>query len=48
VSPLKIKISSKNVREKPTNTPIIHSVQQAVYVWLQTLGCDFVYVNSDA
>jgi hypothetical protein len=26
VSPLKIKIPSKNVREKPTNTPIIHSV----------------------
>jgi hypothetical protein len=26
MSPLKIKISSKNMREKPTNTPIIHSV----------------------
>jgi phosphatidylserine synthase len=26
VSHLKIKISSKNMREKPTNTPIIHSV----------------------
>jgi hypothetical protein len=26
VSPLKIKISSKNMRKKPTNTPIIHSV----------------------
>jgi hypothetical protein len=26
VSPLKIKISSKNMCEKPTNTPIIHSV----------------------
>jgi hypothetical protein len=26
VSPLKIKILSKNLREKPTNTPIIHSV----------------------
>jgi hypothetical protein len=26
VSLLKIKISSKNMREKPTNTPIIHSV----------------------
>jgi hypothetical protein len=26
VSPLKIKIPSKNIREKPTNTPIIHSV----------------------
>jgi hypothetical protein len=25
VSPLKIKIPSKNMREKPTNTPIIHS-----------------------
>jgi hypothetical protein len=25
VSPLKIKIPSKNTREKPTNTPIIHS-----------------------
>jgi hypothetical protein len=24
VSPLKIKIPSKNTREKPTNTPIIH------------------------
>jgi hypothetical protein len=24
--PFKIKIPSKNVREKPTNTPIIHSV----------------------
>jgi hypothetical protein len=27
VSPLKIKIPSKNMREKPTNTPIIN------YVW---------------
>jgi hypothetical protein len=26
VSPLKIKIPSKNVLEKPTNTPVIHSV----------------------
>jgi hypothetical protein len=26
VSPLKIKIPSKNMREKPTNTQIIHSV----------------------
>jgi hypothetical protein len=26
VSPLQIKIHSKNMREKPTNTPIIHSV----------------------
>jgi hypothetical protein len=26
VSPSKIKIPSKNMREKPTNTPIIHSV----------------------
>jgi hypothetical protein len=26
VSPLKIKIHSKNMREKPTNTPIILSV----------------------
>src|SRR5215510_3255411 len=25
-SPLKIEIPSKNMREKPTNTPIIHSV----------------------
>jgi hypothetical protein len=25
VSPLKIKITSKNTHEKPTNTPIIHS-----------------------
>jgi hypothetical protein len=25
VSPLKIKIPSKNMREKPTNTPVIHS-----------------------
>jgi hypothetical protein len=30
VNPLKIKISSKNMREKPTNTPMIHSVN---YVW---------------
>jgi hypothetical protein len=30
VSPLRIKIPSKNMREKPTNTPIIHSV---FYVW---------------
>jgi hypothetical protein len=29
VSPLKIKIPSKNMREKPTNTPIIHSVFHA-------------------
>jgi hypothetical protein len=26
VSPLQIKIPNKNVREKPTNKPIIHSV----------------------
>jgi hypothetical protein len=26
VSPLNIKIPSKNMREKPTNTPFIHSV----------------------
>jgi hypothetical protein len=26
VSPLKIKIPSKNMCEKPTNTPIIHSI----------------------
>jgi hypothetical protein len=26
VSPLKIKIPNKNMHEKPTNTPIIHSV----------------------
>jgi hypothetical protein len=26
VNPLKIKVPSKNVREEPTNTPIIHSV----------------------
>jgi hypothetical protein len=26
VSPLKIKIPGKNMRQKPTNTPIIHSV----------------------
>jgi hypothetical protein len=26
VSPLKIKIPSKNMSEKPTNTPMIHSV----------------------
>jgi hypothetical protein len=26
VGPLKIKIPSKSMREKPTNTPIIHSV----------------------
>jgi hypothetical protein len=26
VSPLKIKIPGRNMREKPTNTPIIHSV----------------------
>jgi hypothetical protein len=26
VSPLKIKIPSKNMRQKPTNIPIIHSV----------------------
>jgi hypothetical protein len=26
VSPLKIKIPSKNMREKPTNTPIVYSI----------------------
>jgi hypothetical protein len=26
MSPLKIKIPGKNMREKPTNTPVIHSV----------------------
>jgi hypothetical protein len=28
VSPLKIKIPTKNMSEKPTNTPIIHSVYE--------------------
>jgi hypothetical protein len=32
VSPLKIKIPSKNVREKPTDTPIINSVYQLCMV----------------
>jgi hypothetical protein len=32
VSPLKIKIPSKNMREKPTNTPIIHLVYQLCMV----------------
>jgi hypothetical protein len=31
VSPLQIKIPTKNMREKPTNTPIIHLVIN--YVW---------------
>jgi hypothetical protein len=31
MSPLKIKIPSKNMRENPTNTPIIHSVLLIVY-----------------
>jgi hypothetical protein len=32
VIPLKTKIPSKNMREKPTNTPIIHSVYQLCMV----------------
>jgi hypothetical protein len=32
LSALKIKIPSKNMREKPTNTPIIHSVHQLCMV----------------
>jgi hypothetical protein len=32
VSPLKIKIPSKNMREKPTNTPVIHSVYLLIMV----------------
>jgi hypothetical protein len=32
VSPLKIKIASKNMPEKPTNTPIIHSVYELCMV----------------
>jgi hypothetical protein len=32
VSPLKIKIPSKNMREKPTNMPIIHSVYKLCMV----------------
>jgi hypothetical protein len=32
VIPLKIKIPSKNMREKPTNTPIIHSVYKLCMV----------------
>jgi hypothetical protein len=32
VSHLRIKISSKNKREKPTNTPIIHLVYQLCMV----------------
>jgi hypothetical protein len=32
VSPLKIKILSKNMREKPTNTPIINLVRDAHHV----------------
>jgi hypothetical protein len=32
VSPLKIKIPSKNMREEPINTPITHSVYQLCMV----------------
>jgi hypothetical protein len=32
MSPLKIKIPSKNMSEKPTNTPIIHSVYKLCMV----------------
>jgi hypothetical protein len=32
VSPLKINISSRNMREKPTNTPIIQSVYELCMV----------------
>jgi hypothetical protein len=32
VSPLKIKIPRKNMREKPTNTTIIHSVNKLCVV----------------
>jgi hypothetical protein len=32
MSPLEIKILTKNMREKPTNTPIIHSVYQLCMV----------------
>jgi hypothetical protein len=32
VSPLKIKIPNKNMRKKPTNKPIIHSVYQLCMV----------------
>jgi hypothetical protein len=32
VSPLKIKIPSKNIRENPTNKPIIHSDYQLCMV----------------
>jgi hypothetical protein len=31
MNPLKIKIHTKNMREKPKNTPIIHSVFLIMY-----------------
>jgi hypothetical protein len=38
VSPLKINIPSKNIRKKPTNTPIIHSVYQLCMVAATCFG----------
>jgi hypothetical protein len=38
VSPLKIKIPSKNMREKPTNTPIIQSVYELFMVYSACFG----------
>jgi hypothetical protein len=39
LSPLKIKILSKNMCEKPTNTPIIHSVYSLCVVSPTCFGC---------
>jgi hypothetical protein len=38
VSPLKIKISSNNIRKKPTNTPIIHSAYE-LYEYMVAPTC---------
>jgi hypothetical protein len=46
VSPLKIKIPSKNMREKSTDTPIIHSVYQSCIVAAACFGITLPYSGS--
>jgi hypothetical protein len=46
VNPLKIETHSKNVREKPTNTPIIHSVYKLCIVSPTCFGITLLSAGS--
>jgi hypothetical protein len=46
VSPLKIKILGKNMLEKPTNTPIIHSIYYLYMVAPTCFGITLPFLGS--